>query len=259
MQRVVEVKGLTKEFNGFRAVDDISFEMYEGEILGLIGPNGAGKTTTLQMLLDLTIPTSGEVRIFGRTIKGNREEVLSRVNFSSSYISLPHSLTVWENLMVFARLYGAPGRGARAAKIAELLEAFEIADLRDTPTRKLSSGQITRVCLTKALLNDPAILFLDEPTASLDPDIADKTRRMLRRIKSERGISILYTSHNMKEMEEMCDRVIFMDRGRIIAAGVPERIKSDFGESSLEEVFLKVARKGQTGGEAVKMPGGGAP
>lgn len=242
MKAIVEVRGLTKEFNGVAAVNAISFEMYEGEILGLIGPNGAGKTTTLQMLLGLTTPTGGEIRILGMTLERDRTEILKKVNFSSSYISLPFSLTVRENLMVFARLYGvkeAPG------KIDELLRAFEIEEVRDVPTRRLSSGQITRVCLCKALLNSPRILFLDEPTASLDPDIADKTRTLLRRIKEESSISILYTSHNMKEMEEMSDRIVFMDRGRIIAMGRPAEIKERFGGRSLEEVFLKIARPGQ--------------
>ncbi len=241
MHRIVEVQRLTKMFGQVKAVDDISFQMFEGEILGLIGPNGAGKTTTLQMLLDLTTPTRGDIRIFGLPMRANRSEILSKVNFSSSYISLPYSLTVRENLLVFGRLYGLKRPAERAA---EMMEAFEITSLANTPTRRLSSGQITRVCLAKALLNEPRVLFLDEPTASLDPDIADKTRRMLKRIRDDNGISILYTSHNMAEMEEMCDRVIFMDRGRIIASGVPEEIKREFGGASLEEVFLKVARKG---------------
>lgn len=242
MRPIVGVRGLTKVFNrGKRAVDDISFEMYEGEILGLVGPNGAGKTTTLQMLLGLTTPTSGEIRIFGLDIAAHREEILRQVNFSSSYISLPYSLTVEENLTVFARLYGVKGYRER---IAELLATFEIEDIRRVPTRRLSSGQITRVCLCKALLNGPRVLFLDEPTASLDPDMADKARRLLKRIRGEQGLSILYTSHNMKEMEEMCDRVIFMDRGRIIAIGDPESIMRKFKGTSLEEVFLKIARPG---------------
>lgn len=237
---IVEVEGLTKVFNGTTAVDNISFEMYEGEILGLIGPNGAGKTTTLQMLLGLTTPTSGAVRIFGLDLKKNREEILKKVNFSSSYISLPFSLTVRENLTVFAGLYGVKERKKR---IDELLEVFEIGDIANIPTRRLSSGQITRVCLCKALLNSPRVLFLDEPTASLDPDIADKTRRLLQRIRRENGLSILYTSHNMKEMEEMCDRILFMDRGRVIALGRPDEIEAKFQGASLEEVFLKIARQ----------------
>ncbi|MDO8427151.1 MAG: ABC transporter ATP-binding protein, partial [Deltaproteobacteria bacterium] len=194
MTPIAEVRGLTKFFGHVRAVDNISFGMFEGEILGLIGPNGAGKTTTLQMLLGLTTPTSGEIRIFGLELASKREEILSNVNFSSSYISLPLSLTVRENLTVFSRLYGVKRPKER---IDELLRIFEIEGLKNTPVRRLSSGQITRVCLCKALLNSPRILFLDEPTASLDPDIADKTRKLLKRIKEEKGLSILYTSHNM--------------------------------------------------------------
>lgn len=243
LNRIVEVSGLTKVFDNHKtAVDAISFEMFEGEILGLIGPNGAGKTTTLQMLLGLTTPTSGKVRIFGLDIDTDREEILSQVNFSSSYISLPYSLTVEENLTVFSRLYSVKNYKDR---IAELLRIFEIEEIRRTPTRRLSSGQITRVCLCKALLNSPRVLFLDEPTASLDPDIADKTRRLLKRIRGEHGLSILYTSHNMKEMEEMCDRVIFMDRGRIIAMGAPESVMREWKGKDLEEVFLKIARPGE--------------
>lgn len=240
MDTILEARGLTKEFNGFRAVDDISFDMYESEILGLIGPNGAGKTTTLQMLLGLTTPTRGEVSIFGRELAGNREEILSRVNFSSSYVSLPYSLTVWENLRVFSRLYGVKDPVGR---IDYLLKAFEIEDLKHKAVRKLSSGQVTRVCLCKALLNDPRVLFLDEPTASLDPDIADKTRTLLQKIRDESGLSILYTSHNMQEMEELCDRVVFLDRGRVLAAGKVASIKSEFRGKTLEEVFLRVARR----------------
>ncbi|MFQ5736080.1 MAG: ABC transporter ATP-binding protein [Thermodesulfobacteriota bacterium] len=241
MNVIGEVRGLTKVFNHVKAVDNISFDMYEGEILGLIGPNGAGKTTTLQMLLGLTTPTSGQIRLFGLDLKYHREEILQRVNFSSSYISLPYSLTVRENLMVFSRLYGVrdPGR-----KIDGLLDTFEISDLKNIPTRRLSSGQITRVCLCKALLNDPGILFLDEPTASLDPDIADKTRKLLKRINGQDRISILYTSHNMKEMEEMSDRIVFLDHGRILETGRLEEIKARFHGTSLEEVFLKIARGG---------------
>lgn len=237
---LVEVKKLTKIFNGLKAVDDISFEMYPGEILGLLGPNGAGKTTTLQMLLALTIPTSGAIKIFGLDLESNREKILHDVNFSSSYVAMPYSLTVMENLLVFARLYDIKNP---QAQILKLLNDFEIMDIKDKAVRNLSSGQITRVCLIKALLNDPKILFLDEPTASLDPDIADKARRLLKKIKEEQGISILYTSHNMREMENMSDRIIFLDKGKIIAMGRPEEIRDKFKEESLEEVLLKIARK----------------
>ncbi|MEE9614165.1 MAG: ABC transporter ATP-binding protein [Thermodesulfobacteriota bacterium] len=239
-EKLVEVKGLTKLFNGFRAVDDISFEVARGEIVGLVGPNGAGKTTTLQMLLGLTTPTGGEIKIFGLDLRRHTGEILSRVNFSSSYVSLPYSLTVRENLTVFAKLYEIK---EREKKIRGLLETFEIAEIADEPTRRLSSGQITRVCLVKALLNDPEVLFLDEPTASLDPDMADKTRKLLKRINLERSLSILYTSHNMREMEEMCDRIIFLDRGRILATGRVDEVVEKFRGADLEEVFLKIARK----------------
>ncbi|MDP2683111.1 MAG: ABC transporter ATP-binding protein [Deltaproteobacteria bacterium] len=236
---IIEVSSLTKTFNGNKAVDNISFEVYQGEILGLLGPNGAGKTTTLQMLLGLTTPTSGDIMIFGLDISHHREKILQDVNFSSSYISMPYSLTIMENLIVFARLYGVKNP---KEKIAGLLKDFEIEDIKDRVVRSLSTGQITRVCLVKALLNDPKILFLDEPTASLDPDIADKTRRLLKKIQKEKGLSILYTSHNMKEMEEMSDRIIFLDKGKIIAAGRPEEVLTKFKVENLEDVFIKIAR-----------------
>lgn len=249
---VAEVRDLKKCFNGFCAVDDISFDIKKGEILGLLGPNGAGKTTTLHMLLDLTTPTAGEIRLFGLNFKTSREEILSRVNFSSSYVALPYSLTVRENLRVYSRIYGIE---EPVKKINELLKTFEIEEIKDVPTRRLSSGQITRVCIAKALLNDPDVLFLDEPTASLDPYMADKTRALLKRIKDEKGLSILYTSHNMKEMEEMSDRIIFMDRGKIIATGRVEDVVGEFRGENLEEVFLKIARGGAGGAERRPGPG----
>jgi len=237
---ILEASGLTKKFKNVTAVNNISFTMNSGEILGLIGPNGAGKTTTMQMLLDLITPTSGTVSIFGLDMKIHRREILQKVNFSSSYISLPYALTVGENLKVFARLYGV--KGARK-KIGELLEIFEIENIRKETTRRLSSGQITRVCLAKALLNDPEILFLDEPTASLDPDMAEKTRTLLKRLNKEKHISILYTSHNMAEMEELSDRIIFLNKGRILATEEPHRLLEKFKAKDLEEVFLKIARQ----------------
>ncbi|HUK56626.1 MAG TPA: ABC transporter ATP-binding protein [Nitrospiria bacterium] len=238
-QTVVEVRNLTKRFERVTAVNEISFEIYQSEILGILGPNGAGKTTTIQMLLGVTTPTGGQIRIFGLDLARNREEILGRVNFSSTYVSLPQSLTVRENLRVFSQLYQV--RNSRE-KIDHLLSVFEILHLRDTVTRKLSTGQLTRVSLVKALLNDPKILFLDEPTASLDPDIADKTRSLLKSIRAQSGLTILYTSHNMKEMEEMSDRIIFLDKGRIISTGTPAEIMKRFQGEDLEEVFLKVAR-----------------
>ncbi|MCK4364382.1 MAG: ABC transporter ATP-binding protein [Candidatus Aminicenantes bacterium] len=237
---VVEVNGLTKVFKSFKAVDNVSFDIYPGEILGLLGPNGAGKTTIIHMLLGLTTPASGDINVFGFDLKKNREKIIQDVNFSSSHVSMPNSLTVKENLKVFARLYKVKKKEKR---ISELLKIFEIEAIEDKLVRHISSGHQTRLNLAKALINNPKILFLDEPTASLDPDIADKTRSLLKSIKKNRNLSILYTSHNMKEMEEMSDRIIFLHKGRIIAEGRPEEIIRDFRRKNLEEVFLKVARE----------------
>lgn len=239
MEKIVEVKSLKKAFNGFMAVDDVSFEIRKGEILGLLGPNGAGKTTIIHILLGLTMPTSGEIRIFDMELSKKRREILNYLNFSSSYVSMPLSLTVRENLRIFAMLYGIKNS---KEKIDELLNEFEISDLGDKLVRKLSSGQVTRVCLAKALLNEPKLLLLDEPTASLDPDISDKTRKLLKRFRDERGLTILYTSHNMKEMEDMSDRIVFLDKGKVIAAGTPDDVIKEFKKENLEEVFIEVAR-----------------
>ena len=237
---VIKVKDLTKVFDGTMAVDRVSFEVSEGEIVGLLGPNGAGKTTILQMLLGTLIPTAGQIEILGFPFSSHREEILGQVNFSSTYVSMPNSLTVSENLMVFARLYGVPDPHKR---IEELLEIFEIKSLQKKLAGTLSTGQLTRLCLAKSLLNRPKILFLDEPTASLDPDIADKTRRLLKKIRLDAQVTILYTSHNMREMEEMCDRILFLNKGQIIAVGTPKELIDQFGKETLEEVFLKVARE----------------
>ena len=238
-EAVVHVQGLTKRFGGVTAVDQVSFEIAEGEIVGLVGPNGAGKTTTVQMLLGIITPTAGVIRILDQDLATHRQEILSRVNFSSSDASLPYALTVEENLRVFARLYGLRDE---AQQIERVLRLFEIEPLRRQLTGTISSGQISRLCLAKAFLNNPRVLFLDEPTASMDPDISDKTRHLLRTIKEDRGVAILYTSHNMREMEALCDRVIFLDKGRILAAGTPQDLVSRFGGADLEAVFLRVSR-----------------
>ncbi len=238
-QAVVEVRELTKSFETTLAVDRISFDIGAGEIVGLLGPNGAGKTTTIQMLLGVTTPTSGSIRILGLDLRRDRERILEQVNFSSTYVSMPFSLTVEENLRIFARLYHVPNA---AARIDEVVRIFEIDDFRTKLTRKLSTGQMTRVSLAKALLNQPKVLFLDEPTASLDPDAADKTRTWLKSIQNSRGLSILYTSHNMREMEQMCDRILFLYQGRIIASGTPAEVIDRFHSDDLEAAFLKVAR-----------------
>jgi ABC-2 type transport system ATP-binding protein len=237
---IVEVRGLTKRFGDFTAVDGVSFEIHPGEILGLLGPNGAGKTTTIQMLLGLITPTTGSIRMFGLDLARHHETILSQINFSSTYISMPYSLTVEENLRVVAKLYGLT---EITRHIDDVVKKLEMEEFRTKVTRKLSSGQMTRLTLAKAILTEPKVLFLDEPTGSLDPDIAHKTRNLLKEVRRSTGLSMLYTSHNMREMEEMSDRIIFLQRGKIIAQGTAKEITARFGQTDLEEVFLKIARE----------------
>ncbi|MBU6389984.1 ABC transporter ATP-binding protein [Patescibacteria group bacterium] len=237
---IIAVNNLRKEFSGVAAVDGVSFNVYEGEICGLLGPNGAGKTTTIQMILDLITPTSGEIQVFGLPMKRHREEILGKMNFSSPYVSLPGNLKVSENLKTFARLYGVKDVNG---KIAELVDFFEIRELLPKMTSSLSTGQLTRLNLTKALLNDPKLLLLDEPTSSLDPDIADRTRKMLLKIRAERGVTMLYTSHNMAEVEEICDRVIFINHGEVKDEGTAEALIKKYGKEDLNDVFLHIARQ----------------
>ena len=238
---LVEVRELTKTFNGVTAVDHVSFDIYEGEILGLLGPNGAGKTTTIHMLLDLVTPTSGQIVIGGLDLRHHREEILRQTNFASSHIAMPYSLTVEENLEIFGRLYEVPHRQKR---IEQVLAELEMTSLRSKLTRTLSSGQMTRLSLAKAFLTQPKLLLLDEPTASLDPDIADKTRTLVHTYQRHFGCTVLYTSHNMREMEQMSDRIIFLQRGKIVASGTAQDITAQFGQRDLEDVFLTVARTG---------------
>lgn len=239
-QPVVEVQGLTKTFKKLKAVNDVSFEIYPGEILGLLGPNGAGKTTIIHMLLGLTTPDSGMIKVFGMDLQKKREKIVQEVNFSSTYVSMPNSLSVKECLRVFARLYGVK---KREKEIGRVLQDFEIEDIGSKLIRNLSSGQEARLNLAKAFINRPKILFLDEPTASLDPDIADKTRTLLLRIKKEQGLSILYTSHNMKEMEELSDRILFLQSGSIIASGKPKEVIKKLKGRDLEDAFIRAARE----------------
>lgn len=238
---IVQVEHLRKEFDGTTAVADVSFNVQRGEIVGLLGANGAGKSTTIQVLLGLTTPTTGTIRVFGRDFEKHRIEILQRTNFCSAYTALPSNLKVWENLLIFAKLYQVKDH---RRKTDELLELLEIAHLRKKITGHLSSGESTRVNLCKALLNDPELLLLDEPTASLDPNIADKVRKLLRHVQKERGITMIYTSHNMRDVEEVCDRVLFLNKGRIIAEGSPRQIIDQFQQKSLEDVFIQVARSG---------------
>ncbi len=241
---IVEVEHLSKTYDGFTAVDDISFFVRPGEIVGMLGPNGAGKTTTIQMILGLIAPSAGEIRIFSRPLSRDREAILEQVNFTSPYVSFPLRLTVMENLRVFATLYDVAEPERR---IAEMLRLFNVEHLANKPIARLSSGENTRVGLCKALMNEPRLLLLDEPTAYLDPEIAWQVKQILQRIRREQGTTILYTSHNMAEVEQLCDRIIFLHRGRVLACGSPvevtqEILKEDREEAALEEVFIRVAR-----------------
>lgn len=236
---ILEADHLVKTFGSFTALAGLTFSVAEGESLGLLGVNGAGKTTAMNLLLGLITPTSGSVRIFGLDLWKHRIEILKQLNFSSAYTALPSNLLVWQNLTVFARLYRVPRPKQR---IDELLELLDIAHLRKSVTGRLSAGESTRVNLAKALLNKPRLLLLDEPTASLDPDIADRVRKLLRKLQKENGLSILYTSHNMRDIHEVCDRLIFLHAGKVLAEGTPGEVHEKFNRSSLEDLFIGVAR-----------------
>lgn len=236
---LLEIDRVVKRFNGFTAVDGVSFGVRAGETVGLLGVNGAGKTTLMNMILGLTTPSSGSIRAFGMDLGKHRQEILARSNFCTTYATLPGNLKVRHNLEIFARLYSVPHP---KRKVADLLELLEISPLAEKTTGKLSAGESTRVNLAKALLNNPDLLLLDEPTASLDPDIADKVRKLVRRVQRERHPAILYTSHNMRDIEEVCDRVLFLHEGRILAEGTPGEIIRHFEEDDLEDVFIKIAR-----------------
>lgn len=231
---ILEVKNLTKKFGEFTAVDNISFSLKEGEILGLLGPNGAGKTTTIHMLLGITLATSGMIRYFGKDLYKHHQSCLQRINFTSAFNTLQGRISIWENLLVFAHLYRVKNP---KKKIMDLVEYFEIADLLYTRYWDLSSGQKTRVNIIKALLNDPEIILMDEPTASLDPDIADKTLSLIESLKKSRSISLLYTSHNMDEITRICNRVIFLDHGRIVAEDSPLGLTKRIANAHLRLMF----------------------
>lgn len=229
--KVLEVSNLTKKFGNFSAVDDISFSLQEGEILGMLGPNGAGKTTTLQMLLGSLTATSGQIRYFGKDFKTNREEVLEQVNFSSTYIHLPYRLSVEESLTYLSYFYDIPDREKRIQKIAEI---FNLGPLLKKRNFQLSAGQQTRVGLAKAMLNLPKVLLLDEPTASLDPEVAKFIREFLLEEQNKFKMSVLITSHNMAEVEEVCDRVIFINHGKIVADDKPLNLARTINISHVE-------------------------
>jgi ABC-2 type transport system ATP-binding protein len=248
---LVTIERLTKIYGNFTAVDDVSFVVNAGEIAGLVGPNGAGKTTIIHMMLGLISPDAGSIHLFGKPLSADREQILQRLNFTSPYMAFPVRLTVLENLKVFAGIYNVRDP---ARKIDELLERFGIGRLKNKPISRLSSGETTRVGLCKAFLNNPELLLLDEPTAYLDYQAAIQVREVLLDLQRNYGTTILYTSHNMHEVQRMCDRIIFLSHGRIVTTGTPidvtrEILQENRDSPALDEVFIRIA--GRAPDEAV--------
>jgi ABC-2 type transport system ATP-binding protein len=237
---VLEVRGLRKSYGATVAVDGISFAVRPNEIVGLLGPNGAGKTTTISMVLGVLAPSAGAIRVAGVDLARDRSRALERTNFAAVYAPLPGNLTVAQNLRVFGMMYGVPRLGAR---IDALVARFDLGRFRDTKCGVLSSGEQTRVALAKAMLNDPRLLLLDEPTASLDPATAQDVRATIRAYAAEGTGGVLWTSHNMYEVEEVCDRVLFLSRGAILLEGDPRTLPREHGHATLEELFIAVARE----------------
>jgi ABC-2 type transport system ATP-binding protein len=239
MRIVLEAEGLAKRYGEVLAVDDVSFSLAAGQTVGLLGGNGAGKTTTIAMLLGLLIPDAGRITVLGHDMARDRFAALARMNFSSPYVSLPHRLSVRESLRVYGHLYDVRGLEARIARLAEELD---LVALLDRPAGELSAGQKTRAALAKALINTPEVLLLDEPTASLDPDTADRMRAWLEAYRAETGAALVLASHNMAEVERLCDQVLMLKRGRVVDRGAPVDLIARYGRDDLEQVFLDIAR-----------------
>jgi ABC-2 type transport system ATP-binding protein len=237
--QAIQVEGLTKRYGDVLAVDNITFAADTGGTIGLLGGNGAGKTTTIAMLLGLLVPTAGQITVLGHDMGKDRFSALSRMNFSSPYVALPHRLTVRENLEVYGHLYSVPKLERR---IQVLTEELDLGAFISRPAGQLSAGQKTRVALAKALINHPEVLLLDEPTASLDPDTADMVRSWLERYRDESGCTILLASHNMAEVERLCSHVLMLKQGRIVDRGSPDDLLLRYGREDLEDVFLDIAR-----------------
>ena len=240
IENIIEINELKKIYNKTIAVDNLNFKIKKGQIIGLLGPNGCGKSTTIGMMLGLIKPTSGSVIIKNKNIENNRTNLLEKMNFISPYVELPKKLTVEENLKVYARLYDVKNL---KEKIYNLMEKLNLIEFKSRKTGELSSGQKNRVSLAKALINDPEILLLDEPTASLDPDVSDYIRSFIEDFTSNKGSTILLASHNMNEVERLCHEVMMMKNGKIIDKGTSNDLINKHGRKNLEEVFLKIARE----------------
>ena len=240
IENIIEIKELKKNYGKAIAVDNLNFKIQKGQIIGLLGPNGCGKSTTIGMMLGLIKPTSGSVIIKNKNIENNRTNLLEKMNFISPYVELPKKLTVEENLKIYARLYGVKNL---KEKIDNLLEKLNLIEFKSRKTGELSSGQKNRVSLAKALINDPEILLLDEPTASLDPDVGDYIRSFIEDFASNKGSTILLASHNMNEVERLCHEIMMMKNGKIVDRGTSSDLINKHGRKNLEEVFLKIARE----------------
>lgn len=237
---ILKIEGLTKEYGSVRAVDRLSLLISAGNIIGLLGPNGAGKTTTINMILGILDPSEGVIEIFGKDLKAHRSEISKDINFVAVYAHMPANLTVWQNLYVFGLLYEV--RNLRE-RIKSLLREFDLIRFERTKAGLLSSGEASRLSVAKALINHPRLLLLDEPTASLDPSISRLIREEIKNYTKKTGAAILWTSHNMQEIEEVCDQVLFLSHGRILLRGNPKTLPSEHGKKDLEELFITAARE----------------
>lgn len=240
MNETLKVVGLVKEYGSFRAVDNITFAVKPGEIVGLLGPNGAGKTTTINMILGILEPTCGSIEILGKNLKEHRTEIVKQMNFAAVYAQMPGNLTVSQNLYVFGMLYQVLNL---KEKIKFLLRDFDLDAFAKTKAGLLSSGELTRLNLAKALINEPLLLLLDEPTASLDPSVANFIRERIKNWVAETQTTVLWTSHNMYEIEAVCNRVLFLSHGKVLLSGNPRTLPAEHGKKDLEELFISAARE----------------
>ena len=237
---ILKITGLTKEYGAVRAVDHVSFSINSGKIIGLLGPNGAGKTTTINMILGILEPTQGSIEIFGKDMKEHRSKISKSINFAAVYAHMPANLTVRQNLYVFGLLYEVRNLNER---IKLILREFDLEGFSDIKVGLLSSGEASRLNIAKAIINNPRLLLLDEPTASLDPSISQLVRQKIRQYVEKTKTATLWTSHNMQEIEAVCDQVLFLSHGKILLSGNPKTLPSEHGKKDLEEVFISIARE----------------
>ena len=237
---ILKIEGVTKDYGSVKAVDDVSFSISSGKIVGLLGPNGAGKTTTINMILGILEPTQGSIEIFGKNLRDDRSKISKSSNFAAVYAHMPANLTVWQNLYVFGLLYGVKNLKER---IQFLLHEFDLERFSETKSGLLSSGEASRLNIAKAIINNPRLLLLDEPTASLDPNISQLVRQKIRQYVEKTKTAILWTSHNMQEIEAVCDHVLFLSHGKILLSGNPKTLPSEYGKKDLEELFISIARE----------------